>query len=316
MYRTTGSPIFFIKRLLLFLTVPVILVLILEYNLASVSNSYTLKRNCIEKDPAKVEMIILGSSQAHYDINPAAFFKNSCNLANSNQDIYYDHAILSKYINMMPNLKVAFIGISYFSLEFSLENTNEYWRKFFYQRFFDIPPAKPDPLDPRNYSLVASYDPETIRTLAMSGFRNNLLEYNTSVGWYDFPKIKRSQEKNAGQKNAQKHTSFMRPALIPKNTALLEDTISKLQSHGVKVVLITFPATASYYSSVDPVKYENLQKTVGKISEKLQIPYLNYLKDQRFNTDDFADNSDHLNETGSAKFIEIIKQDLKDRQMF
>ena len=150
------------KFLLKLLTVSILIIsslIFLEYQLAQIPNSYTLKKDCIENNLSQVDILILGSSQAYWSINPQPLSPHPCNLANSNQDLYYDYKLLDKYIDKLSHLKLVIISVSYFSLEFRLQNTDESWRKYFYQHFYDIP-TNDNIFNIKNYSLIADYTPE------------------------------------------------------------------------------------------------------------------------------------------------------------
>lgn len=55
-----------------------------------------------------------------------------------------------------------------------------------------------------------------------------------------------------------------------------------------------------------------MQETLKQISEKDGVPYFNYLRDERFTTQDFVD-SDHLNKRGAEKFTRILNEDVVKR---
>lgn len=303
MKKTWGSSIIF----LIILAVALVLI---ELNLSRVENSYTLKKDCLENNLNQVDLIVLGSSQAYYDIAPELFSKNGCNLANSNQDFYYDHQILSKYLDRLSGLKYAVISVSYFSLEFDLNNTEEYWRKYFYQRFLDIPPERSNALDLRNYSLIAAYRPETARKVLLPFYRTNLTLNNTASGWFRAPVSRGLPTDNAGSKRVKVHDSYMRSSLITANQQLLEQMIMKLKEKDIKVVLVTLPVSDNYFASINQGKYRRMQKVISEISNEYQIRYLDYFQDTRFKGEDFTDGSDHLDEPSALRFSEILFRDI------
>lgn len=296
------------KNSVLFLIILLSIFIVIEWYLATVKNSYILKRSCLEKDPKEIEMIVLGSSQVYYDIDPERFSKYSCNLANSNQDFYYDSQILAKHLNQLKNLKYAVIGVAYFSFEFDLNNTEEYWRKYFYKRFWDIPPQK-ETWDLRSYSLIAAYQPENVRKIILPFYRMDLTVNNTNTGWFKAPKNTEVKE-DAGFKRANIHKGYMKESLTLKNKQLLEGMIEDLQKRGVKVILVTPPVSKDYFTAIDSGKYQRMQDAISQITEKYQVKYLNYFRDERFKKEDFTDGSDHLDQESANRFSQILLQSI------
>lgn len=295
----------------LFILILAVTFLGIEFRLSKVKNSYVLKRVCLEDNISRINLVVLGSSQVYYGIDPKILSEYSCNLANSNQDFYYDNQIALKYIDKMPNLKTVVIGVSYFSFEFDLTNTEEYWRKYFYQRFWQIYPRKQSNFDIRNYSLIAAYSPQTARKIIIPLFNINLIDNVTRSGWYTGQKNNISSYKDVGFNDAHAHTDYMRSDLVSINKMLLEDTITNLQARYIQVILVTPPVSDAYFTAVDPKKYQLMQNTVLEITQKYQLQYLNYFQDERFNNNDFTDGSNHLNEQNAMKFSYILKGDIK-----
>lgn len=296
---------FFLKSFI-FSSIFFLIVFVIEFHLAGILNSYVLKGNCL-KDPT-VDLAILGSSQAYYGFNPALFSSHGCNLANSNQDFYYDNQLTEKYLKQTPNLKTVFLSVSYFSFEFKLVNTEESWRRFFYSRFLGLKDPIYSPLDLRNYSLIALYTPKNSLSYISQGFKVNLAADDKPNGWIN---AKQSDSSNDAKANAQRHTSYMNPQYTRQNEQLLEKTIQTLKQRGVRIILITPPTVADYYQNIDPQKYTAMQQDLSYFKDKYSLIYLNYFQDQRFKEDDFIDRSDHLNPAGAEKLARIIKADLK-----
>lgn len=295
---------FFLKSFI-FSSIFFLIVFVIEFNLAGILNSYVLKGNCL-KDPA-VELAILGSSQAYYGFNPALFSSHGCNLANSNQDFYYDNQLTNKYLSQTSNLKTVFLSVSYFSFEFKLVNTEESWRRFFYSRFLGLKDPIYSPLDLRNYSLIALYTPKNSLSYISQGFKVNLAADDKPNGWINAHQSNSSSDTKA---NALRHTSYMHPEFSGQNGKLLEQTIQLLKQKGVRVILITPPTTKKYYQNIDQQKYTTMQQNISYFTDKYSLTYLNYFQDNRFQDEDFVDRSDHLNSAGAAKLAKIIKEDL------
>ncbi len=253
----------------------------------------------------------MGSSQLYYSIDPSVISRHSCNLANSNQDLFYDNQIFKKYEDKLPNLKTVIIGISYFTFEFQLSNTEEYWRQFFYERYLQMPSEDNNILNIKKYSLIALYGNQNSFDYLLKNFNVNLVENISSQGWFMAPINVSPFDHTLGQENAKRHTGYMKDDLTSKNIELLDKIIELAQSRKIKVVLVTTPTLESYYNSIDQHKYQKMQSNIISILNKYNIVYLNYFKDQRFNESDFTDYSDHLNQKSAERFSEILKKDLE-----
>lgn len=286
------------------------MLLIIEFKVGNLPNSYTVKKQCIEDNANKIDVLVFGSSQAHSDINPEQFYKYSCNLANSNQDLYYDSQLLDKYIDKMPTLKTVFIGVSYFSLEFSLVENDESWRKYFYYKTFDIPQPNGETYELGYYSYIAAYNPSVVRGFLAKAFDVNLVDKNTTSGWFKFPKDNHAFNENVGAIRARLHTSQMKEKNLNQNVSYLKMMVSRLKAHDVNVYLITFPATSSYRSQIDQKKYNLMTQTVSQITKEFGAYYLNFFDNEQFVKSDFADDSDHLNEIGVDKLTTMIKNNI------
>jgi hypothetical protein len=60
-------------RLIIFLLPLVSLFGMLEYKLSLIPNSYSYKKQLIEKNAGKIQILVLGSSHAYNDFNPAVW---------------------------------------------------------------------------------------------------------------------------------------------------------------------------------------------------------------------------------------------------
>lgn len=281
-------------------SLPLLLILFLiEKGLATIENSYTQQKKCIDQNVSSVELLVFGSSESKYDILPSILNKNSCSLANSNQDLYFDKELLFKYKDKTPRLKMIILPISYFSLEYNLNNSEEYWRKFFYYRYFGIKSPENNLADIRNYSLIALYTPENAIGYILKGFKINLAVENMK-GNIPF----------GGKENAQRHSGYMRDSLFDINTQYLNTIVDILKKRGVTVVLVTLPVSSEYSKYIDGLKYKRMLAEVEKISAVKGVLYLNYFQDDRFSLEDFIDGADHLTKQASERFSQMLKLDI------
>lgn len=296
----------FLTESFFFVCILLSIILFIENSLAAIPNSYLLKRRCVEENIQSLKILVFGSSEAFYDINPSVFGTTSCNLANSNQDIYFDNQLLAKYIDAAPQLKMVVIPVSYFTLEYRLDSTEEYWRRFFYYRYFGIKNTNNNGSDIRNFSLIALYTPKNSRDYIAKKFKVDLAEDISPEGWF-MAIGKTAGESGDPKTNALRHTSYMRDELFEGNTKILTSMVDTLTARGIKIVLITLPVSKEYFQNIDKQKYQRMVERVTQISRAKGITYLNFAQSTAFLTSDFIDSSDHLNKDSAMRFSEMLR---------
>jgi hypothetical protein len=298
----------FLKLCILF--APVLFALgYVEHELGSVPNGYSMKRERVERRIPEIKILITGSSHSFYAIKPRALNQNAFSLAYISQDLFYDTRLLLKYVPRAPKLELVIIPISYFSLESKLRDTIEKWRCPFYHKFYGFPAA--EPLDVKNYSLIALYGASETQSLIFRRFRSRNTELIDDDGGP--PEGFRNSENSdlSSEAALARHHSSMRPALVQENIDYLNEAVQVLKSRSVGVVFVTTPVYKSYYSHLNPAAYARMQDAIRSMSEQNGIQYHNYMEDLRFDESDFFD-CDHLNASGMAKFTKILKNEIVD----
>ena len=106
----------FVIRASFFLIPLLVLVGYFEFRLNEVTNSFNFKRRHLEDQLDSIQLLVLGSSQATYGIDPDYFSVRAYNLSNPSQSIYYDTRLTLSYLSRLPQLEYVVIPISYFSL--------------------------------------------------------------------------------------------------------------------------------------------------------------------------------------------------------
>ncbi len=236
-------------------------------------------------------------------------------MALHSQNLYYDWEILSRYSQRMPNLKMVIFNISYSSLESgSCEEGIEFWRAFFYRRFYHIPAESwKSRWDIRNFSLIALYGPsESLRYLKARPVPD-LAPAVMDNGWYcvlpDETAMGRRISDALGKARADSHTSAMEEDNIGHNLDLLRSSLRLCLSRGVMPAIVTTPVWNTYSEHIDEGKYQRMQNCIRDVCCELNVRYFNYMRDGRFAASDFADN-DHLNSVGAKKFSRILNDEV------
>jgi hypothetical protein len=297
-----------LKKILIFV-IPIILVVVfLEYNLYKIPNTYSFKKDLAIKKADSTQILILGPSYTLMGINPELLKYPALNLADNAQSTYYDYMILERNLKTMKNLKVVIIPVSYFSFGYSMSMETEYWRKFFYEKFYTIPPEdNKNMLDIKRFSTFYLYGQATSLHYASKMFKVNLLGSMDQNGFEpgDPATIVEADIKDAGQYD----TSLIDSKNYAKNIGYLSQMIEDVKKANVIPVLITMPCPPTYTNYINKDYYNFMQDTVKNIAKKYDIKYFNYLSDKRFTNGDFFDGS-HLDVNGAEKFSKILNKEV------
>jgi hypothetical protein len=302
----------FSLKLIIFMIPIFILIGYFEYQLSRIKNEYNVKLEDFERKLSECEVLILGSSHALLGINPLYFRCSGFNMANGSQPIYFDYKILEKYIDRMPKLKVVVSSLSYFSLDYDFfsKRFNEYWRLYYYEKFYGLAPPTKQPLDLRGYSFIALYGNKKTFLWSLKGFKIDL-----SQGINEFGYIGNNEgggdpaDDQLGAYRVRYHMSIMNRKNRAFNLEYLKKIINKAASKGIRTVILTTPVYRTYYDHVNADQYRSIQEDIKRVVEKSGVKYYNYFYDNRFSASDFAD-CDHLNIKGAKKFTLLLENDL------
>ncbi len=296
----------FIKFLLFCL--PVFLLLcILEYGARSMNSIYKQKVEFLKDSADVVEVLVLGTSHANAGVNPQHLDFNTLNMAMSSQSLYFDIEVTKKYMSRLKNLKYVLISVDYHSLYFTMEEE----RTFFYAYYFDIN-YKSKKFNKYNFSIF--FDGYGVKVglpllLNSQNWKATKLEnrgFGAGIGnnkneLTDASALKRLKQLNiAINKDMKYHQEILNSLSL---------FIKYLQLHNIKPILLTLPCHQIFNKYADKNILKTNKQDVKFLSEKYNIPYLNYtylnLSDSLFY------NWDHLNISGAKIMTLQINQFLK-----
>lgn len=300
----------FLKKSLLL--VPLLLFFLYwEYNLSKISNSYSFKKESLEKRLDSIQVLVLGSSQVTYGVNPDYFKLKGFNLSNISQSLFYDTRLTLKYIDKMRNLKYVIINVSYFSFGFQLIDGIEKWRDYYYSQFWGINFPEIDKYDFKKYSKVFLYTPKIAFSYFQKGFHVNLVGNFASNGYLkiDSANSYHNISDTFGHQRVLCHTKYYKESRFKGNREDLELLVSELKKRNIKPVIVTPPVLPTYYNFADKSILEKNHRAINEICSKYKCDYFNYFTDKRFVKRDFWDN-DHLNFIGAEKFSKIINEEI------
>lgn len=310
----------FIKTIILFFIPLTIGLCILEIGMRAVPNSYSFKKNWLDKNISSVHIWSFGSSHGLYGINPQYFSKPAFNSAHVSQPLKYDAFIFNKYIEKADSLEWVILPVSYSTMTSKMELGKEWWRIKNYCIYYDCPYHKYEP----KYNVEIIGNPLSIYKQIkrvgrywIKGVDDNSCD---SLGLdLGYSKNRRSEEWYMnGEQRAKYHTTNLqeKEPVIQENIGYLESIIKKCEEKNVSVLLLTTPVCSTYYECVDSAQYSLMIETCEEMTQKYNnVQYLNLFKDNRFVEEDFFD-ADHLETDGAAKLTKILDEYISDLSSF
>ena len=299
----------FLKYIILFLLPIVCVAVSLEILLRRVPNTYKYKYEWMQKNAKEVEILIFGSSHAFYAIRPHLLGENAFNLANVSQGIRQDLYLLEHWSKQYTKLKIVILPISFSSwFGHGLENGSESYRCRYYKIYMgcDLYP------DFSLYNLEIS-DMRTAKGKIPAIFKNDYDFGCDQYGWGTVYKLI-DKDYEAWYSGIEADAAVKRHTVddwdaVSHNISLIKEMADFCKQRGIQLVLITTPCWESYYAKLNPKQLNKMYELTAELQQEYNIPYYDYLTDDRFVADDFFD-SNHLSDVGAEKFTKILKADI------
>lgn len=300
----------FLIQSVLFVLLMVVMLATLECLLRQVPNPYKYKYEWMQQNAEEVETLVLGNSHTFYGIRPEYLDGNAFNLANVSQGLKQDSFLLEYWSDRYKELKTIIYPISYPSwfIRLELEEGRESFRCRYYKIYMDcdLYPALP------YYSLELS-DSRTARAKAAKLLSPKDPEYD-EYGWSTAFKLSKKNI-NKWNKGTKAVITIERQTAkswdhIELNYARMKEIADFCKSRDIQLILVTTPCWHSYYDNLDKRQLDKMYELTNRYMEESGAIYFDYLKDPRFEADDFFD-SDHLSDIGALKFTKILNEDIK-----
>ena len=279
-------------------------------------NSFSVKKAFLERQTKDVEVLVLGSSHAYYDVLPGLLGRPAFNLADVSQSFFYDHALLKKYLGQMPSLKLVVLPVSYFSIGYQLDDGVERWRSYYYYKYYGLHHRDwRQDWNVRNFSdyFLCNEQLGGARNVFFGKIKDVSADYDPSGGWTNRVANNTGEKPLSLSESAQaalkRHHDLMKSQHVQENVTIIEDIIRELKVRGIKLVLVTPPATRYYRDGMNAGQYQQMQDILKRLSSDYGVNYFNYGFDSKFSDEDYYD-SDHLNLRGAEKFSLLLKADV------
>jgi predicted small metal-binding protein len=295
---------FIIKTLLVALPI-IIIAAGMETALRNIPNDYKYKKNYLDRNAAKIETLILGSSQEYYGLNPEYFRTNTFNACHVSQGYDMDLAILKKYIDRFDALKTIIIPLSYSSISMNLKNTPEAWRYKNYSIYYGI-----NPLNPEHFSELLSMKSSINIKRILNYYISHQTEITcSSLGWGRGFDAEKSKDIEETASNINRHTiadTDKLKAVADENTETIQKIINLAKEKNIKVILFAPPLSFAYRAERNPAQTETVKTAANKLADtNSNCFYLDTSDFPMFSDADFFD-ADHLNDIGAKKLSIIV----------
>lgn len=302
----------FIKSITLFIIPLVTIFTTIEVLFRNVPNDYRYKKEYLDSHAPEIKVIILGSSQTFFSVDPRYLSKKSFNGSHVAQSIKYDHFIFNKYRDNFENLETLVITISYFSFVSMLEeNINGRRRIKNYVIYYNSD----------YYKYVPRYHLELVNNKLSFLLESIHRYYKKNVGNQSCSTLGFGLGySNDTQKNLEK--SGIRAAIrqtqldfhnLSENVRYIKEMIEWCKIKNIRVVLITPPAWHSYTSNLNKTQLEIMEETCSYLQKEYNVEYYSFLFSSKFDKNDYRDAS-HLNGVGAKKFTNLLNQILMEPQ--
>ncbi|MEK4487649.1 hypothetical protein MHH81_19225 [Psychrobacillus sp. FSL H8-0484] len=305
--RSTVLKGFAMRRLFIKLTIIITVVLLLFMpvnNFVKHSHDYNIDHAILafKKHPYPVDIINLGASHSMYGYYFKPTGLSHLDLALPGQTIQYDYKLLREYGKYLKPGGVVIVSIS--QITFANSETKNVGN---YYKILDRTEIEPFRLiDYYSYLYLPGSNSGSFNS-ALSGKLKNF-KWNSHQPWAN-------NGKNYSERKYAKVEAQYREAVendnIERNVKQLKEIVDYCNEKGYRVILTMEPAHQSYQEYFNE---EVMNRLVFQYLNALEldVPFLNYMSDQRFvdNRDYFID-PDHLNSEGRKIYSWIVYKDLK-----
>ncbi|HEX3397412.1 MAG TPA: hypothetical protein VHS76_11990 [Steroidobacteraceae bacterium] len=295
----------------------------LEWWAARMPTSHSVKHENLQRLQADIDTLIIGSSNAYWDIAPQLLPGSAFNLANVAQTFYYDDQLLSRALPNLPKLHRVILTVGYLSLFFQLHDSDEDERQYYYFQEWHIPPPRfHEELDLRMWSRVALRTP----LITVESFADGLRRARHGAwvpsaldppvderGWCPRdPGDPKDLAPSVVETKLKYHQGLMHQANLQANLSYLRHMINVLNARQIELVLVTPPVWQGYASRLDPRYWNQTQTAMQELAQLPNVRYFSYLTAPQFHAEDFLD-ADHLNRAGAARFTGMLAHTLAAR---
>lgn len=265
------------------------------------TNSYYIKR-----EGAKLETLVLGSSQMQSAINPEWLDSPTLNLASGDQHHDTDFKLLKNFQEQLPKLKTVVLEVSYSHFELP-HNGPDFWKNSMYLNYYHV-----NCYERNTYfkdRLLYLSNPKLFSEKIIPHFvKREQLEvynefgFNTNNYRGQFKTLGHDEEKIAAMPRFKINTE-PNLSIFATNTSLFDDMLAYLSEKKIKVIICKVPMYKTYHARKHPDILRRRDSVIDQLLRKYSNVSLMDAETDTLNYEvkDFW-NQSHLNPKGAKKF--------------
>ena len=298
----------FIYKTFLLVLLPTLLFLA-AYEIAyrNIPNSYSLKKEYLDRCADSIDLLILGSSHSFYGINPEYFTYNTFNAANVSQSLDYDAKIYDTWFKGKAYPRYVVLPISYFTLWGRVSLGIEHWRTRKYSIYMGFGSWR-DWFSPDGYEFQLG-DRTVVGYYFFGGDKKDCTKSGFGTAYICSPG---KDVDESAITAATRHTiKGDRRQIYEENMSYINDMLLDCRKFGKKVVFLISPYRKLYREALPPVQVRRTHEVLDSLHAAYpdNTAILNLSSDPRFAAADFYD-GDHLCTDGAAKLSVILNDTL------
>lgn len=292
----------FILRVSFFLSIILIAYIILGYYVYESRNTYHIKKEILDNKHNDVEILILGNSHALFGVDPSYFKKNTINLANANQSLYYDLLIADKFISQMPHLKAIAINLSFFTFNYQLDDSPENWRRNYYYYYWGMEPLNNDV---QYYKEMVNLPLRMLKRGIQTSDLIDSLGFQKATGKRNF-----YEDVSGLITRVDIYAEMYYKGTSEKNLHLLNEIYKMAKERGIRLFFFMTPKHYLYIENFDENIITDFEEQRNSSELISKIVFFDERSNEDFANEYFKD-FDHLNVQGAKKFSILLSDHIE-----
>lgn len=314
-----------------FILAAIVSTLLLCVNFLYVNTAYYKNLNDMRKFsevPEHIDVVNFGASHSACAFNWSGYTQFAgTNMALGSQTLVYDEALFRYYFDCLDENSTVLLEVMFKSLYEKEQDTPPYGTNI--TRYYQVLPKDfirqwnlPDAVK-YGYLPVLGNRQEAVANIISEWFGGDgsagELERQQQTGQVLTGEPTRVldgwEEEAMNAEGKRRAESFMAQSGNQEHGEQYEALIriiEKCKENNIQVILVTAPTLPCFYTGYDKEFMDRFYQDMEEISQKYDIPYLDYTGDERFLADyRWYSDTDHLNGYGSRYFTQEF---LKDNQ--
>ncbi|MBQ2164435.1 MAG: hypothetical protein II445_08030 [Muribaculaceae bacterium] len=311
----------FLKKILIYSIIVMVIFIAYEVALLFVPNEYSYKKNYIEDHKHELKVLVLGNSHLADCIDPSLLGDSIFNAAQPGRSVYYDLQLLKEYIGQMPQLECVILPLSvdyyYWGHRFEKEHEpkfttyrcmyhkymgytyedKEWWHwSEILSSFYNHPARLVDAL----------YKPLTDLTMCDSlGVEIDASIDTRKDDWYN----QQLPSDTPLNDSTKLHLYYV------NNLRIYGEIVMLARAHKTRLIFLAMPIYKTARQRINSYQLHELDLFVQRIKRfNPNIEFYNFIDAPGYTEQDYY-NSIHLNNThGARKFAPTLKRILNNRQ--